>query len=90
MSEPAGSGATSWSDSSTTQPDDFVDRVELARRLQVHPRTVRRMVDRGELPPPCLGAGGRPRWLWTHVVAHCQKRHLREEDLDRRRNRKLR
>jgi len=67
----------------------FVDRAELARRLGVHPRTVRRMVDRGELPKPCLSAGGRPRWLWTHVVAYCQKRHLREEDLNRRRNHKL-
>ncbi|MBU0719301.1 MAG: hypothetical protein KJ749_13715 [Planctomycetes bacterium] len=67
----------------------FVDRGELAHRLDVHPRTVRRMVNRGELPKPCLSASGRPRWLWAHVVAYCQKRHLREEDLDRRRNRKL-
>ena len=67
----------------------FVDRSELARRLGVHERTVRRMVERGELPKPCLSVGGRPRWLWSHVVEHCQKRHLREEDLDRRRRRKL-
>ena len=39
---------------------DFVDRFELAQRLAVHERTVRRMVERGELPKPCLSAGGRP------------------------------
>lgn len=72
-------------------PDiDIVDRDELARRLDLHPRTVRRMVARGELPGPCLGAGGRPRWLWSYVVEHCRKRHQREDDLDRRKNRKLR
>ena len=79
--------AASASPEAEDQP--FVDRAELARRLDVHPRTVRRMVDRGELPKPCLSAGGRPRWLWSHVVEYCRKRHLREEDLDRRRHRKL-
>lgn len=76
---------------SSAEPEvsTFVDRAELARRLEVHPRTVRRMVDRGELPKPCLSAGGRPRWLWSHVVEYCHKHHLREEDLDRRRHRKL-
>jgi hypothetical protein len=68
---------------------DIVDRTELARRLDLHPRTIQRMVDRGELPRPCLSAGGRPRWLWSYVVEHCRKRHQREEELDRRRRRKL-
>jgi excisionase family DNA binding protein len=69
---------------------DIIDRDELARRLEVHPRTVQRMVARGELPRPCLGAGGRPRWLWSYVVEYCRKRHERDEELDRRRHRKLR
>jgi predicted DNA-binding transcriptional regulator AlpA len=69
---------------------DFVDQAQLAARLGVHPRTVRRMVDRGELPRPCLSTGGRPRWLWSHVLEHCQRLHHRQEGLDRRRIRKLR
>lgn len=69
--------------------DEFIDRLELARRLDVHERTVRRMVERGELPGPCLGAGGRPRWLWSHVVEYCERRHRREADLGRRRGHKL-
>jgi len=78
---------------SQTQPDsppaEFVDRTEMARKLGVHTRTIGRMVERGELPRPCLSAGGRPRWLWSHVVEYCQKRHQREDDLGRRRQRKL-
>lgn len=89
MGDPVSKRADLKSATSTQLPDDFIDRVELARRFQLNPRTVRRMVERGELPLPCLGAGGRPRWLWNHVLAYCQKRHLGDEDLDRRRNRKL-
>jgi hypothetical protein len=68
---------------------ELIDRNELARRLNLHTRTVRRMVSRCELPKPCLSTGGRPRWLWSHVIEHCRKRHLHEDDLDRRRRRKL-
>ena len=69
--------------------NDIIDRDELARRLDLHSRTVRRMVARGELPRPCLSAGGRPRWLWSFVVEHCRKQHEREDALDRRKSRKL-
>ncbi len=64
--------------------DGFVNQAELARRLELHPRTVRRMVERGELPKPCLSTGGRPRWLWDYVVEFCRKRHEREAGVDRK------
>jgi len=70
-------------------PAEFINRTELARKLGVHTRTIGRMVERGELPRPCLSAGGRPRWLWSHVVNYCQKRHQREDDLNRSRKQKL-
>ncbi len=62
--------------------EEFIDRSELARRLGVHERTVRRMVMRGELPRPCVGAGGRPRWLWSFVLEHCRKQHHQAIRLD--------
>jgi len=58
-----------------TPSDEFVDRGGLAQRLGVHERTIRRMVARGELPRPCVGAGGCPRWLWSFVLEHCRKQH---------------
>jgi hypothetical protein len=70
--------------------EDFVGLAELARRLDLSTRTVSRMVTRGELPKPCLGIGGRPRWLWRFVIEHCYHRHQRDRQLDRRMNRKLR
>ena len=69
--------------------DEFVDRAELARRLGVHVRTIRRMVERGELPSPCLSAGGRPRWLWSYVLDYCHQRHKSAVTVDRRMRRKL-
>ena len=67
--------------------DDLLDRIALAERLGLHPRTVQRMVSRGELPRPCLSAGGRPRWLWSYVLDYCRRRHQREDELDRRQSR---
>ena len=76
---------------STTQDsgDGFVNQAELARRLGLHPRTVRRMTERGELPKPCLSLSGRPRWLWGYVVEFCRKRHEREAGVDRKLHNKL-
>ncbi len=78
------------------QPDDnprpcdvFVGLEEVALRLGVSPRTVRRMVERGELPRPCLSAGGRPRWLWSYIVEYCRKQHERAITVDRRLRKKL-
>lgn len=61
---------------------DLIDRITLARLVGVDPRTVSRMVNRGELPRPCLGEGGRPRWLRSYVVEYCRRRH---EELTKRR-----
>ena len=69
--------------------DSIVDRAELAARLQVDARTVSRMVARGELPGPCLGAGGRPRWLWSFVLEHLRRRHASQEQVEKRLKSKL-
>jgi excisionase family DNA binding protein len=68
----------------------FIDRDELAQRLNLHPRTVQRMIARGELPRPCLSVGGRPRWLWSYVLEFCRQRHEHDEGLGRRRRQKQR
>ena len=69
--------------------DELVDQVELAHRIGVHPRTVRRLVARGELPRPCMGTSGRPRWLWSYVIEYCRRRHHQEAQLDKRTRRKM-
>lgn len=69
--------------------EQLIDRGELARRLCVDARTVSRMVRRGELPPPCVGQGGRPRWLWSYVIESCRQRHVRQEALARQLKSKL-
>ncbi|MFH1748855.1 MAG: hypothetical protein ABIG44_17615 [Planctomycetota bacterium] len=68
--------------------DVFVGLEEIACRLELSQRTVRRMIERGELPKPCLSAAGRPRWLWGYVLEYCRKRHQREAELDRRKSSK--
>ncbi len=65
-----------------------IDRAELARRLGIGVRTVSRMVERGELPRPCIGTGSRPRWLWSYVEGFLRKQHERAAELDRRTQRK--
>lgn len=69
--------------------EEFIDRGNLARRLGVHERTIRRMVARGELPRPCVGTGGCPRWLWSFVLEHCRKLHHNAVRLDGRLKSKL-
>ena len=68
---------------------ELVDRSELARRLDVNVRTVDRLVKRGELPQPCIGQGGRPRWLWSYVIEFCLQQHHRRNKLERRLKEKL-
>ncbi len=63
---------------------EFIDRAELDRGLRVHEPTIRRMVERGELPRPCVGDGGRPRWLWGYVLEHCRKHHENSARIDRK------
>ncbi len=71
---------------SVSQPDTElpIEKPELAQRLGIGMRTVDRMVNRGELPRPCIGAGGSPRWLWSHVIEFLRARHEREDDVGRR------
>lgn len=71
------------------QAKDIVDRSELASILRVNVRTLDRMVQRGELPRPCVGAGGRPRWHWNHVFDFLLKHHERLTKQDRRTQQKL-
>lgn len=54
-------------------PGAMVDEQRLARLLGVTDRTVRRMVRRGELPPP-VRLGGRAVWLAGRVLAHVERR----------------
>ena len=72
-----------------SDPGELVDRACLALRLGVDVRTVSRMVNRRELPRPCLGEGGRPRWLWEFVVEFCRKRHEQNAKVDARMRGKL-
>ncbi len=81
--------STPAKDASESARDTFIGLDDVARRLEVSPRTVRRMVDRGELPRPCLSAGGRPRWLWSYVLEFCRNRHERQSTVDRRLKSKL-
>ena len=76
-------------DETASAADEFVGVDELARRLGLSPRTVRRTIERGELPKPCLSAAGRPRWLWSYIVEYCRKRHEREGFVDRKLRKKL-
>jgi len=63
---------------------DVIDRTEMAVRMSVDVRTIDRMVKRGELPQPCVGAGGRPRWLWSFVLHFLERKHERGLELSRR------
>jgi len=51
----------------------------LAETFRVTDRTVRRMVARGELPPP-LPIGSRPLWLAGRVMRHFQANADRAEE----------
>lgn len=68
---------------------ELIGRLELAHRLEVDVRTVSRMVKRGELPRPCIGQGGRPRWLWCYVIECLKRQHERQCKLDGRSRKKL-
>ena len=49
----------------------ILDESRLAAALQVTSRTIRRMVDRLELPPP-VQLGGRSIWMVGRVLAHIE------------------
>jgi predicted DNA-binding transcriptional regulator AlpA len=57
----------------TINADALIDETALAISLNVTKRTVRRMVKRGELPPP-IPLAGRSTWLVGHVRSHINQR----------------
>jgi len=57
----------------------MLDESRLAAILGVTARTVRRMVDRGELPAP-FKFGRRSTWLAGRIVQHVEKAAQRAED----------
>ena len=62
----------------------LLDEAQLAKALDVTPRTIRRMVSRFELPPP-VSLGGRPVWFAGRVLAHIEAAAERaEREADRR------
>jgi predicted DNA-binding transcriptional regulator AlpA len=70
----------------------LLDEQALAQALAVTTRTVRRMVQRGELPPPVRFAG-RSTWFNEAVLDHVRQlavRAAREAERERERIRRLR
>jgi len=51
----------------------LIDEGRLAGALDVNPRTIRRMIDRGELPPPAQ-LGNRKVWMPGRVLDHIAAR----------------
>ena len=65
----------------------LLDETQLARMLHVTRRTVRRMVSRGELPPP-IRLAGRSVWLAGNILKHFEaaaERAEREAEQEARR-----
>jgi predicted DNA-binding transcriptional regulator AlpA len=67
----------------------ILDETKLASLLGVVGRTVRRMVQRGELPPPVL-FGGRAVWFSGRVLAHLDAAFERVEKEAQRQAARLR
>ena len=61
----------------------ILDEAALAKALHVAPRTLRRMVNRWQLPPP-VPLGGRSVWFAGRVLAHIEAAAIRaEKDAER-------
>jgi len=73
----------------TLAPNALVDQAALAAALRVNPRTVRRMVARGELPE-AVKLGSRRLWLAGRVVEHLAGRAERAEHEAERRLERIR
>jgi excisionase family DNA binding protein len=58
-------------------PPTLLTLKEVARYLQVSPRTVERMVVAGEFPPPMSISPGRSRWRQSNVDAWIETRGRR-------------
>ncbi|MDP6355696.1 MAG: helix-turn-helix domain-containing protein [Planctomycetota bacterium] len=53
-------------------PDKAIlDEKHLAGLLKKHPRTIQRMVERGELPPPA-GFANHKVWLVSHILSYLE------------------
>ena len=55
--------------------NDVLSLSGLAEMLRLDKRTITRLVDRGELPKPCLSEGGAPRWLKSYVIRFMIEQH---------------
>ena len=67
----------------------ILDEAALAKALHVAPRTLRRMVNRWQLPPP-VPLGGRSVWFAGRVLAHIEAAAIRAEKDAERAARKFR
>ena len=54
-------------------PQTLLDETALAAALRVHPRTIRRMVMKSEIPPG-VPQGNRRLWMAGRVLAHINRR----------------
>jgi hypothetical protein len=86
--ETAPSSADTMKTLGDLSPGSLVDQIALARALGVSTRTVRRMVDRYELPPG-IQMGARKMWFADKVVAFLSDRADGEARQARSRRRKL-
>lgn len=69
-------------------PQALVSEGALAEALSVTKRTIRRMVRRGELPPP-IAFAGRSTWMVCRILKHFEARATRAEQEAEREARRL-
>jgi len=71
-------------DLATMPEKSIIDEVALARILRVTTRTIRRMVQRHEIPPP-VNLAGKSVWFAGNILSHIQTRVDRSaKDAERR------
>ena len=64
-------------------PDEVIDITELARLLGLHTKTIRRMVQRGELPRGAT-LGGKRQWRVGTLLSYLRDRFEREAQFSAR------
>lgn len=62
----------------TPEPEPYIDRVEMARQLGIHVRTLDRMVANDEIPSCTWGRRTR-RFKASVVIAHLARREMSEQ-----------
>lgn len=70
------------------KPGSLITEKGLARLFKRHPASIKRMVQRGELPPPCRMAGSNT-WTAGALVRHIEKRLEQAAQEQERLSRKL-